>query len=117
MAQQIGLQVFNENGEIYLDLTSRPTLYLGEVDIYPTVSTGQCSGTFGVRLSEDYRNYSLFFSVEKMYINSVNLLANNYEVPGIGKYYDSSSKEVYFGWGYPDGSQINVPVRIRYGVC
>ena len=121
MGKKYGLQVFNEEGEAYLDLTSAPTLYLGVIDIYPTNPTGECSGEItGIRLSEDYRYYRLFFSMEKIYVNNIDFYdGNNYTFPGISDHFDDNTKEVYFTWGYASRSifQVNVPVRIRFGVC
>ena len=110
--------MFNADGEAYLDLTSRPTLYLGMIDVYPTSSTSACSGELSVRLSEEYRNYHIFFNIEKLYINNIDILdGKDYILPGIGKYFDDNSKEVYFKWGYRSASnQVNIPARVRFGV-
>lgn len=116
MSRKTGLQVFNEKGEVYLDLTSRPTLYLGEADIYPTVSTGICSGEFGTRLPSEYSNYDLFYVIERIYASSVDFVNNNYELPTIVDKYDRSTNTKYFQWSYEDEDDINLPVRIRYGV-
>lgn len=118
MAQQVGLQVFNANDEVYLDLTNRPTVYVGEADIYPTDPVNRCSGTFGVRLSKDYYWYKCFYVIEKIYLNSIDFMNHNYIYPFCYTSYDSSSKEVYFFWDYTGAgiNDINVPVRIKYGV-
>lgn len=117
MAQQVGLQVFNENGEVYLDLTSRPTLYLGEVDIYPTVTTGQCSGEFGQRLNQDdYGSYGFFYVIERVYLSSIDVFNQSYNFPAFSINSDGITHEVYFTWSYKNSNHPNVPVRIRYGV-
>lgn len=117
MAQQVGLQVFNENGEVYLDLTSRPTLYLGEVDIYPTVTTGQCSGEFGQRLNrDDYIFFKLFYVIERVYLSGIDVFNQSYNFPVFNINSDMTTNEVYFTWSYKNSNYLNVPVRIRYGV-
>ena len=118
MSTKVGLQLLNEAGEVYFDLTKRPTIYLGEVDIIPTVSTGECSGEINMPFSKPSGwSYDFFYEIKKLYINSIDIDRKSYALPKISKEitYPDAIYKIKWAYTYSSG-RINIGVRIAYGV-
>ena len=126
MSTTQGLQVFSANGAISVDLTEGLSKYLGEADIYPTLSSDNCSGFLPTEYIIENNFLATYNIVKKVYLNNITFPQDNvaFVLPSVRLYRDTGNRykikwEYYCGYNTVGSSyrmsQVNLPVRVMYG--
>ena len=118
MAQKQGLQIFSANGKKMFELTDRLSKYLGEVDIYPTSSSADCDGVLPTPTDIEQYDVRPYCILQKVYASNISFSGEvHYVLPEV--MYTRIDGRYYIRWAYINNSiyssQVNLPVRVRYG--
>lgn len=120
MPQKQGLEIYKADGTLLFDLTSRIPKYLGELDIYPASPNAECEGS--VAFPSITNTWSSTYSVvDKVYASGIGIYGSvAYILPAVSVRRINGVMSLY--WHYRDyvsynySQQVNLPVRVRFGV-